>query len=305
MRQTSPTKVASFTSSYGVVGDRDSENGGNEHKEFDSKQEAEAGEKKKESIKRALDIAVYRVTLDNLIVIIKLYVGDGKIADFDKEVRNYERVHGLQGILFPCVLGIYKGRSSEGKGLGCLVLEDCGSPNNGALCRLPLSLKHHILEKIVIMHDHGFDKYGYDEDEFVLKDGECRFVSLGCLIEHACASPDRKWRKGNDWIDFSCQLLAEYASNLVAWEELRPRVQIGCNTYIATGDSYDLPGQAIIDKLTPVGFHATFENSDILKIYMLLAGKQGVTDEQSSIDSFKARTPLPDFHEKQAWDVEF
>ncbi|KAH8104311.1 hypothetical protein DFH11DRAFT_159973 [Phellopilus nigrolimitatus] len=47
-RQTSPTKVASFSSSYRVVGDRDGENGDSEYKEFDGEQEAEAGGKRRE-----------------------------------------------------------------------------------------------------------------------------------------------------------------------------------------------------------------------------------------------------------------
>ncbi|KAH8115535.1 hypothetical protein DFH11DRAFT_1742601 [Phellopilus nigrolimitatus] len=46
-RQTSPTKVASFSSSYRVVGDRDGENGDSEYKEFDGEQEAEAGGKRR------------------------------------------------------------------------------------------------------------------------------------------------------------------------------------------------------------------------------------------------------------------
>ncbi|KAH8104911.1 hypothetical protein DFH11DRAFT_1749043 [Phellopilus nigrolimitatus] len=247
------------------------------------------------SRKTSFETMIYRVTLDNQSVVIKLYVGRHVMADFDKEAENYGKVRELQGILFPCLLGVFKGRAQYGIALGCLVLEDCGIPKNETLCRLPLDSRHRIFEKITIMHDRGFDKHGYDDEEFVFKDDECRLVSLGGIVEHACTFPDRKWRKGKGQVTFSCGTLIEYASNLMVWSVLRPTVQIGCDTFVAGDDGPGLPSQAMIDKLTPVGFYASLENTELLKDYVLLARDQGVTDEQSSIDSFKASMPPPEF----------
>ncbi|KAH8111276.1 hypothetical protein DFH11DRAFT_625972 [Phellopilus nigrolimitatus] len=250
---------------------------------------------------RDMEYTVYRAPLGDQCVIVKLYVGEDAMTDLEKAAENYKKYHEFQGILFPHLHGVFKGESEQGTEAGCLVLEDCGSPFERELRLLPLDLKEQIFEKIVIMHDHGFKMSDYDEDEVVFKRDEFRFLGVKSIVEHECTSPDRHWRIDKDGPppdNLSCPGLRGYASNFVVGYEFCPSVRIGSVRYDLVDDHKDLPSQAIVDKLTPAEFHDTNRNSEILRDYMELAGRQGVIDEQSSIDAFKQSTPLPGFPDK-------